>query len=280
MTLAIAANSRRRTAIRDPLLAAYMADVQRFPVLSRAEERGLLAEVKTGNRKAVNALVTANLKFVVAVCWGYRNRGLPLPDLINEGNLGLFRAAEKFELANGLRFISYAVWFIRQGILTALARQPGSISIPPDRLYKALHFRRVENSLTQKLGHPPGSEEMEVALGETGKVTRSLGNLLECMASTRGPGGSGPANPQGISITNEEEGPEAVAGFLMIRNILARCLARLNGREKQIISLRYGLGHGVGLSLADVGSVLGLTRERVRQIEDKAIQRLRRFAGK
>jgi RNA polymerase primary sigma factor len=251
-----------------------MAEVRRIPTLALAEERMLLSRVRIGDRAAMNALVSGNLRFVVAVSWKYRNRGLDLPDLINEGNLGLFRAADHFESGNELRFISYAVWWIRQGILTALARQPGCISIPPERMSKAIRYRYTENKLTQKLGRPPREEEMSEAMGESAKLTASLKALLESMSSTRGLRPAASAPQAEFAAPESDGGVDALAEEQLLRKALKGKLARLGSQEQRVLALRFGF-QGACFSLREIGTLFGLTPERIRQIELKALSRLR-----
>jgi len=171
--------TKRKIHARDPILEAYMAEIFKIPLLHAEEERDLLARARTGDRDATNSIVSANLRFVVALSWKYRKRGLPLPDLINEGNLALFRAVEGFEPRENLRFMSYAVWWIRQGILSALARQAGSITYPPNRVYQVIRMRHIENRLTQRLGRAPAWDEIDAELGgglaDHGRLFRDIG---------------------------------------------------------------------------------------------------------
>lgn len=269
-------NSRRINEMRDPIIAAYMAEISKIPSVTPEEERHLLRQVKQGDNRALNALVSSHLKFVVAVCWNYRHRGLPLSDLINEGNLALFRAAEHFDPENPVRFMSYAVWWIRQSALDALARQAGSVSFPPDRMHKAIRTRRFEARLTQKLGRPPSPEELAPVTGDSGRSIANLRGVLEAMSSTRGYNPSYATALDGMPKEGSAAGAEADANLYLIRKTLKSILDRLNDKEQRILSLRFGLVHGVRFSLEEVGSILGITRERVRQLEERALSDLRK----
>lgn len=257
----------------DPILDAYFREVDRIPTLSQQEENDLMAEVKKGDRHAINTLVSGNLKFAIAVCWKYRNCGLPMGDLINEANLGLFRAAEHFAPTKGIRFLSYAVWWIRSGILTAIARQPGAISFPPARMALASRMRRVENALTQRLGRRPRSEEMSAALGTSGKVLASVTNLADCISSTRRSAIRPESDSWVPSLAACDDEGSGIPDLFIGKN-LGRHMQRLAARERRVLSLRYGF-QGACFSLAEVSGMLGVTRERVRQIELKALGRLR-----
>ncbi len=265
---------KRLAELRDPILAAYMGEILEIPLLTVGEERDLLAKARNGDRDATNAIVSANLRFVVAVSWNFRNRGLPLPDLINEGNLALFRALECFEPRQEIRFMSYAVWWIRQGILSALARQAGSISFPPDRLHKAILLRRIENRLAQRLGRSPDRDEVVSEMGGGSRAASGISAALEGLASTRGIGGPGP-DLESLALS-DGDGPEESIGRELIRKALKERMQRLSARERRILSLRYGLANGDRLSLSEVGSLMGITRERVRQLEERALATLKR----
>jgi len=263
-------------AMRDPILASYMAEILKIPLIAVEEERRLLKEVKEGNNDALNTLVSSHLRFVVAVCWNYRHKGLPLPDLINEGNLALFRAAEHFDLGNPVRFMSYAVWWIRQGVMDALARQAGSITFPPARMHKAIRYRRIEAILTQKLGRLPTWEEVASKSGDSAQSTATLSAFVEGISSTRGYGPSLATSIEGTDQDWKAAGADADADIYLLRKTLWSLLERLKPNEKRIVALRYGLIHGVRQSLAEVGSIMGISCERVRQVEERAIANLRK----
>ncbi len=261
--------------MRDPILASYIAEIVKIPPLTIEVERDLMRKVKDGNEQARNSLVSSHLKFVVAVCWNYRHRGLPLPDLINEGNLALFNAAAHFDPSSPVRFMSYAVWWIRQGALDALARQAGSISFPPDRMHKAIRYRRAEAKLAQKLGRHPTPEEIAPLTGASVRTAESLRAVLEAMASTRG---YGPPIAGTLDETAKDANhpcADAAAERYLLRKTMGSLLARLRPNEQRILSLRFGLAFGARKSLAEVSAVLGITCERVRQLEERALANLR-----
>jgi RNA polymerase primary sigma factor len=171
--------------------------------------------------------------------------------------------------------MSYAVWWIRQGILSALARQAGTISYPPDRMHKALRLRRLENRLAQRLGRSPDRDELGAELGGSAVSAAGIVAVLDGMASTRGLGGV-LLSSDDLAQPDDGEGPEAAADLDLIRKALKRRMDGLSERERRVLSLRFGLGHGIGFSLSEVGSMLGMTRERVRQIEGRALAHLKR----
>jgi RNA polymerase primary sigma factor len=255
-----------------------MAEASKIPVLKPGDEKALLAKAKAGDKEAAHAVVAGNIRFVVAVCWNYRNRGLPLPDLISEGNLALYQAIEHFDHSE-VRFISYAVWWVRQAVLSALARQSGSVSFPPDRMYKALRLRRVENTLTQRLGRLPTPEEIGAMIGAGERTQASLAMILQGLSS-RSERSSQAGDPLERLVDSQEEwNPETAVARHLNRKALLRRIGRLPPRDQRILNLRFGLGHGVRFSLAEVGSELGLTRERVRQIEARVLANLRKSIG-
>jgi RNA polymerase primary sigma factor len=266
--------SRRSRNTEETLVNTYMAEVAKIPMISAEEERKLLARVKAGDRVALNSLVSSNLRFVVAVCWNYRNRGVPMPDLINEGNLALFHAAEQFNPVNNVRFMSYAVWWLRQAILSAIARQGGTISLPPDRIRKTVRFRRAAMRLAQKLGREPYPDELETALGGSGNTWTAIAKLSERLSVSKSRASGNPLDE--VPASEEWCAPDAEVDMQLIRKALRSLLRKLSDRQQKILALRFGLENGTRFSLTEVGSILSLTRERVRQIEERALSELRR----
>lgn len=270
--------SRDSIEMRHPIFASYMAEILKIPLLTAEAERDLLRMVKEGDKDALDNLVSSHLRFVVSVCWKYRQRGLPLLDLINEGNLALYNAAEHFDLGSPVRFMSYAVWWIRQGVLDALARQAGAISFPPDRMHKVVRYRRLEAVLTQKLGRQPTPDEMARKSGISSKAIASLREAVEALSSTRGFRPPSDGGSDGKIHDWRPSIPETDADDFLLRKTLDSLLAKLKPNEQRIIALRYGLDHGTRLSLAEVGTILGITCERVRQIQTRAITNLRELS--
>lgn len=232
-------------------LDLYLQEIGRHSTLSREEEAGLSRRYRdAGDRRALEALVTANLRFVVAVAKGYRGRGLPLEDLINEGNLGLMRAAARFDPRRGVRLVSYASWWIRQAILAALARTAGSGGAPPPR---------------------PGRET-----GAPGRRRRAprRGPAPVSLQQGGGPGESGTALAERLADATAAP-PDARLQRASLRRTLQAGLAFLPEREARVLRLFYGLEGGDARSLERIGREMGVSRERVRQLKGRALSRLR-----
>lgn len=243
------------------------------------EERSLAVEIKKGDKQALNTLVQANLKFVVAVCRNYADRGLPLCDLINEGNLGLIRAAHRFDSTFNFKFISYAVWWIRQGILTALAEQSRSWTLSANSISHVRALNVAARKLEQTLERAPTTEELAA---ETGK---SAETIMQCrMASAMPVSLSQPLGWEGggdagenLEDRNSGKTDDAASEHLVGKEV-SGILASLGERERTVIRLYYGIGYGAENNLAEIGTRMDLSRERIRQIRDKAMQSLRRAA--
>jgi RNA polymerase primary sigma factor len=275
---------RYRTASRKNLdflgnedaLSAYLREIKENRSLTHEEEKALAARARTGDKKAINALVQANLKFVVAVCRNYQYQGLPLEDLINEGNLGLIRAAQRFDGTLDYKFISYAVWWIRQAILSALADQSRVMSIAPGRIGKMHRISKASNRLEQKLGRPPNMEELSREVG------MSEEDIHECLQL------ASPSLSLDAGLPEEDdcrladcledrktERPDLAATRGLMRGSLSQLLDTLDDREREVVTLYFGLNREYSLTLEEIAQRFELTRERVRQIKDKAMDRLR-----
>jgi RNA polymerase primary sigma factor len=257
-------------------LATYMREIKSIRTLTHDEEKVIARRVRQGDKKALNTLVQANLKFVVAVCRNYRYQGLPLEDLINEGNLGLIRAAQRFDDTLEYKFISYAVWWIRQAILAALADQSRVMSISPGRIGKIHRISRASSRLEQKLGRPPALHEISES------VRMPVDEIHECMQL------AAPSVSLDAALPGEDEcrvadsledrhaeKPDRQATRLLIRGCLSDLLGSLDEREREVVNLYYGLDRPDPLTLDEIARRFDLTRERVRQIKDKALERLR-----
>lgn len=257
-------------------LSSYLREIKEIRTLSHAEEKTLAALAKKGDKGALNALVQANLKFVVAVCRNYQYQGMPLEDLINEGNLGLIRAAQRFDSTLDYKFISYAVWWIRQAILSALADQSRVMSIAPGRIGKIHSISKASNRLEQKLGRPPILSEVAQ------EVKMPLSEIHECMQL------AAPSVSLDATLPDEDdcrmsdcledsyaEKPDLEATRLLMRTSLIDLLTGLEDREREVLRLYFGLERPNSLTLEEIAQRFDLTRERVRQIKDKALDRLR-----
>jgi RNA polymerase primary sigma factor len=259
-------------------LSAYMSEIKGKKNLTLAEEQDLAARIKQGDKKALNALVEANLKFVVSVCRNYQYQGLPMTDLINEGNLGLMRAAQRFDASMNFKFISYAVWWIRQGILSALAEQSRVLNISAGRVGVMHKIGKVSQKLEQKLGRRPSQDELAAEMGMNEK------EITECLQLASTPlslsGGYHEESEEGGTLEeclrdeNAVETDKSARQHLLGEN-MKELLATLDEREQSVLKLYYGVGTAMTYSLEEIAQRMGLTRERIRQIKEKALQRLR-----
>ena len=255
--------------------AAYMQSIRNSKKLTRAEEREVAVRIQNGDKRAVNLLVSANLKFVVSVCRNYRNQGLAFGDLINEGNLGLIRAAQRFDATKEFRFISYAVWWIRQGILVALSEQTRFLKIAPGRIHVMRKIGKTSRKLEQKLGRSPSIPEISLEIGlsveKIEDFLRLAANSVSMNASTSdgGPGLEETLEDRSGTSTDDE-----ADGFLLRKN-MDILLDTLDGRKSEVLKLYFGIGSQIALSLAEIADRLNITRERVRQIKSNALALLK-----
>ena len=266
----------RRGTFREGSLGQYLKEISAYPLIDRAEEVRLAQHIRKGDAEALDKLVRSNLRFVVSVARKYQNQGVPLSDLINEGNLGLIRAAHKFDETKGIKFISYAVWWIRQAVLQALAEQSRIVRVPLNRA-GALHRIGCRSStLLQELGREPTVEEIATDLEiSQEEVERTLA-ISQSHLSLDAPMTPGEDNRLFDYLPDEySPGPEDEAYQHALKNTIEEALATLKEREAKILSLYFGLDDQEPMTLEEIGSLLGITRERVRQIKEKALLRLR-----
>ena len=258
----------------------YLSEIRQIPLLTREQEVELARQVAAGNEAAKRRMVEANLRLVVMLARRYQGRGLPLADLIAEGNLGLIRAVEKFRWDRGTRFSTYATWWIRQAIQRALANQARLIRLPVHVEAQLGKIRRTRERLTQERGQPPELAEVAAALGLTVKDLEALEEAskmplsLEASVGTEGEG----IQLKDVVPDRDEPGAAAVANLLRRQDNLHELLDDLPPKEREIILDRFGLGGGrdAPMTLESIGRRMGVTRERVRQIEASALQKLRR----
>jgi RNA polymerase primary sigma factor len=254
---------------------SYMESIRNSKKLTRSEEREVADRIQNGDKRAVNILVSANLKFVVSVCRNYRNQGLPFGDLINEGNLGLIRAAQRFDATKGFRFISYAVWWIRQGILVALSEQTRFLKVSPGRVHAVAKISKETRNLEQKLGRTPSLEEISEATSlSPEKISEYVLLAAKSISmSTTGLEG-GPSLEESLEDFDGEPSDEGADAFLTRKNVSV-LLESLDERKADVLKLYFGIGSGSSLPLSEIASRLNLTRERVRQIKAHALTLLR-----
>lgn len=260
-------------------LTTYLREIARYPLLTREQEAKLAARIRKGDSAALQRLVCSNLRFVVSVAKKYHNERMSLSDLIDEGNLGLMRAAERFDERRQTRFISYAVWWIRQAILQALADQSHIIRIPLSRAAALHRVGRAANALGQTLGRTPTREEVSASMAAEGsdRVVTDTMQLARAYVSLDAPLGSAEDArlldylPDDMSPAPDEEMAETGR-----QEFVRDALTRLKGREATVLRLYFGFDGNEPLTLEEIGSRLGVTRERVRQIKERALFRLRK----
>ncbi len=254
----------------------YFEEISRYPVIDRDEEVRLAQGIRRGEDEALDKLVRSNLRFVVKVSRRYRHHGVPLPDLISEGNLGLIQAARRFDETRGIRFISYAVWWIRQAIRQALAEQGRIVRLPAGRAHQLHRIARQRAELSQALGREPTAREIAKALGARVPTVERMLAIMPTHLSLDAPINEGDGTTLMDSLPDlDSPGPEETLLERALERDLATALDSLSGREAEVLRLYYGIGDHAPKSLKQIGHELGVTRERVRQIREGALHRLR-----
>lgn len=272
----MAGASPRRHSFEEGSLDQYLRDISIYPLISREQEVELALRIRANDQEAVDTLVRSNLRFVVSVAKKYQNQGVSLSDLINEGNLGLIRAAHKFDETKGIKFISYAVWWIRQAILQGLAEQGRIVRVPLNRAGTLHRIGKRASALLQELGreatHAEIAQGMEITEEEVAKTI----SISQAHVSLDAPMNPGEENrlldyiPDVDNPTPDEE----ICGKALTQSI-QEALSGLKEREAKILSLYFGLDGQDPATLEEIGAALNITRERVRQIKEKALSRLR-----
>lgn len=258
-------------------LEKYLQEIGKVELITAEEEVKLARLIKQGDQRALDRLTKANLRFVVSVSKQYQNQGLSLPDLINEGNLGLIKAAQRFDETRGFKFISYAVWWIRQSILQSLAEQARIVRLPLNKVGLTNRIQKTYSMLEQQYEREPSTEELAEALGmDIEEVAASLGIAARhvSMDTPLSEGEEGTLldvleNPNAGKTDGELDHTES------LKTEIERSLTALTERQKEVICYFFGIGVDHPLSLEDIGERFSLTRERVRQIKDKAITKLK-----
>lgn len=268
--------SNKSISFGDATLEKYLHEIGNEVLVSKDKEFELACEIRNGSLKALDTLIKANLRFVVSVAKGYQNQGLPLCDLINEGNLGLIKAAHRFDESKGFKFISYAVWWIRQAILSGLAEQSRIVRLPLNRVGTLHKIGKISKTLEQEFGREPTANEIADELGmNPQEVTETL-NISSRHLSLDAPFSDGEDNKlldvlyDKFQISTDEKTME-----YSLKCEIGKLLLTLTEREAEVVSLYFGINRDYPLTLEDIGKILKITRERVRQIKEKALNRLR-----
>ena len=271
----MARNALAQASNEDLSLDIYLKDIRRRPLLTPEDEVRLARRIKRGDRGALDELVQGNLRFVVSVARQYQGRGLSLGDLINEGNYGLIKAAERFDEERGFRFISYAIWWIRQSILQALNEQTRVVRIPVNRAGKASRIDRTAQGLEQSLGRLPTSEEIAEEMDLTVDEVLEHQKYTYKSVSLDAPATEEGETPLGTLMSDDEaySAEQRVVDIDLARD-LRDALSTLDRREQKILRDYFGMETGEGVTLEHIGKELGLTRERVRQLKERAIRKI------
>ena len=258
-------------------LDKYLQEIGKVDLITADMEVELAQRIRAGDQVALEKLTKANLRFVVSVAKQYQNQGLTLPDLINEGNLGLIKAARRFDETRGFKFISYAVWWIRQSILQALAEQSRIVRLPLNKIGSINKINKAFSALEQTYGRPPTvqeiAEELEITENEVKQSMENAGRHLSMDAPLKDEDGS--SNMYEVMESTSNPKPDRELMNESLRKEIERSLTTLTVREADVVRLYFGLSGAHPMTLEEIGERFDLTRERVRQIKEKAIRRLK-----
>ena len=269
-------SNTRKASERDESLIRYFGEISEIPLLSSQEEIELAKKIRKGSRKAFSKLIQSNLRFVVRVALDYKNQGLPLADLINEGNIGLIKAAKRFDETKGFKFISYAVWWIKQSILQALAEHSRVVRLPLNRVSVLSRVGKTHDNLEQVFEREPTVDEiaecLEISSGEVKMVYQIHGRQLSLDAPISDKEGN-----TLLEITEDAEliPPDEPITNGSLKEEIEKAFKSLSTKEAEILRMYFGMDMDRPASLEEIGAKFRLTRERVRQIKEKAIIRLR-----
>jgi len=267
----------RRSANGNRSLDVYLHEINRTPLLKREQEQTLAQQIRDGSQTALDSLIKANLRFVVSIAKQYSNQGLSLEDLINEGNLGLIKAAHRFDEKRGYKFISYAVWWIRQAMLQALAEHSRIVRLPLNRAGTLYRIGKASRQLDQELGRQPTADEIADRLHLSVEEVQDTMSIANTHVSLDDPYSDEREDNALVDYLADEEqaSPDEGTYSNALTEDMEKALNTLGERERPILTLYFGLNGEEPLTLEDIGKRMNLTRERIRQIKEKAIQRLR-----
>jgi RNA polymerase primary sigma factor len=257
-------------------LALYLKEVAKTQVISPEEEAKLAVKIRNGDHKALEKLVKANLRFVVSVARNYQNQGMPLSDLINEGNIGLIRAAKRFDETKNFKFISYAVWWIRQSILQSLAEQSRIVKLPLNRVGTIHKIGKIQGKLEQRYCRKPDTDEIASELAINENDVRESITISNSPISLDAPVQTGEDSKRiDLLVDPDEDGTDSGLMEISLQEEIYRMLDMLSEREKEVVRLYFGIGEDISHTLEEIGQRFNLTRERARQIKEKALLRLK-----
>lgn len=265
-----------RNTLKDEYLSLYYREIAKTKPLTSEQEADLAKRIRENDPKALNQLIRANLRFVVSVCRNYQNQGLPLADLINEGNLGLIRAAKRFDETRQFKFISYAVWWVRQSILQALSEQGRLIKWPTSRIGKLSRIHKTAINLEQKYGRPATAVEISRALEmEVASVETSV-SMGHTPISLDAPSGRDDETGLIESLSSDHDnGPDRSLERTQMSKDVSQALQTLRPKEEAVLKMYFGIEPEVPHSLEEIGNRLNITRERVRQIKERALSKMK-----
>jgi RNA polymerase primary sigma factor len=259
-----------------PSLSRYLQEINKVTLITPEEEIELTRRIKLGDKVALHRLTNANLRFVVSVAKQFQGQGLSLSDLINEGNIGLIKAAEKFDETRGFKFISFAVWWIRQTILDAMASNARLVRLPMNKVLLSSRIRKTQSSLEQRLERQPSTDELAEAMNmEEGEVTDSMGNSGRHVSLDAPTNGDEETNLLDVMENHGTPKADEELSQESLQYEIRRTLNGLPERQRETICWFFGIGVDRALSLDDIGRKYDLTTERVRQIKDKALEKLK-----
>ena len=261
------------------VLSIYLKEINRIPMISHEEEYELAIRAQKGDKRAREKLINANLRFVVTVAKKFQGQGLPLEDLIDEGNIGLLTALEKFEPEKGYHFISYAVWWIRQSIMKAVCEKSRAVRLPLNRANELFQIQKAQKKLIhENESNDVSVEEIAKEAGLEPALVADLMNISREMVSFDAPvtsSSDGSDSKLGDFIEDDDLGPEELSMQKCLKEDINTVLSTLTDKEKEIITLRFGLNNNAPMSLKEIGEIYNLTKERIRQIEKRALERLK-----
>jgi RNA polymerase primary sigma factor len=262
----------------DDSLNSYMSEIRDYPILKKEQEVKLILRTKKGDGEALDELIRSNLRFVISVAKRFQNLGMTLGDLIGEGNLGLMKAAYRFDETKGVRFISYAVYWIRHAIMDAISRQSNVTRLPLSRARVLSKMKKEVNKLEQRLGRNPSVTEVSESMGIKYSEVRKLEEIIKPGLSLDAPRFDGDDKNLVDYIPEETEGmfsPEEDLKKTLLVEIINDSLSTLTERQAKILELYYGLNGNRPLTLEQIGEIFGVTRERIRQVKEQALKKLR-----
>jgi RNA polymerase primary sigma factor len=257
----------------------YLKEVRAIPLLSPQEEIELCKGIKKGDSQARQKMIRANLRLVINIAKRYMHLGIPLLDLIEEGNMGLMKAVDKFNPKKGYRFSTYAAWWIKQSITRAISEQSKMIRIPVYMNELIAKYKKITNQLSQKLGRAPLPGEIAKRMKLSIEKVKEIESWITKISSLEEPIGDEGEEVKDLIVDRSLSSPKEEISHFLEKERIENLLERINGREKEVLDLRFGLANGQPHTLAEIAKKIGVSRERVRQIEEVALKKLRKFVS-